>query len=498
MFVVEENSKTEKIIKKIKENNSLFWERAGQKNTLELFQKAARYVPAYKDFLSKHSINPKKIKTWEDFQSVPLTDKKNYLTKYRFEDLCWHGRIDKPLVFTSTSGSTGEPFYFPRTHQVDWQSAVTHQLFYDQGRADSTLVIVAFGMGIWIGGLLTYQAFEITARNSKKPISVITPGINKKEIFKVLRDLAPRFGEVIIAGYPPFLKDLMDEAENNGVDLSGLKIRLVMAAEAFTEKFRDYLAQRANMNVYTDFLHVYGSADIGTMAAELAPGILVKRLALANDKVFAALFGELDKSPTMAQFNPLFVNFESVDGQLALSGDSAIPLLRYAIGDRGGVYTYDQVKNKLNEFGVNLEAEAKQRDLLDKWSRLPFVYVFERLDFSTTLYGINIYPQIIREVLLADDLQKYITGKFSLQTKFDDVQNQYLEINLELKEKIKAPGSLAATVKNEIIDALLSKSSEFKELSKMLGDRVHPKINFLPFENPDYFKPGVKQKWVIK
>lgn len=499
MFLAKEKYQTKKILKQIKEKDSLFWDKIGQKNALKLFKNAAQCVPAYKDFLLKNGVDYKKIKTWSDFQTVPVTDKKNYLQQYPLEALCWDGRIDKPLVFTSTSGSTGTPFYFPRNHQVDWQSAIAHQQFYDQGNANSTLVIVAFGMGIWIGGLLTYQAFEIIARNGKKPISIITPGINKKEIFKALSDLAPKYEEVIIVGYPPFIKDLVDEAEVNNIDFKQNKIRFIMAAEAFTENFRDYLAQRVGeLNVFTDFLHIYGSADIGTMATESAPGILVKRLANQNQELFENLFEHWTKSPTVAQFNPHFINFEELDGQILLTGDSAVPLIRYAIGDRGGVYSYEQLKNKFTSFGIDLEKEAQARGLSPYWQKLPFVYIFERMDLSTTLYGVNIYPQIIREALLKEHLQKHITGKFTLQTKFSDSQDQYLEVNLELKAQIELPANLHATVKEEIISALVEKSSEFSELFKLLGERAHPNVNFLPFEHPDYFKPGVKQKWVIK
>ncbi len=499
MFSIFENYQTKKILNQIKEKDSLYWEMIGQKNTLKLFKKTAQRVPAYKDFLSKNGIDGEKIKTWLDFQSVPITDKKNYLQQYPLEALCWDGRIDKPLVFTSTSGSTGAPFYFPRNHQIDWQSAVTHQQFYDQGTASSTLVIVTFGMGIWIGGLITYQAFEIIARNGKKPISIITPGINKKEIFKALRDLAPKYGEVVLAGYPPFIKDLLDEAELNGVDLKKIKIRFIMAAEAFTENFRDYLVGRVgDLNIFTDFLHIYGSADIGTMAAESTPGILAKRLANQNQSLFENLFEHWPKSPTVAQYNPIFINFEESDGQLLLTGDNSIPLVRYAIGDRGGVCSYEKLKNKFGNFGIDLEKEARDRGLLPHWHQLPFVYVFERMDLSTTIYGVNIYPQIIREVLLKDHLQKHITGKFTLQTKFTEKQDQYLEITLELKSQIELPTHLHTTVKEEIFAALLEKSSEFRELSKLLGERAHPSVNFLPFEHPEYFKPGIKQKWVIK
>ncbi|OIO20469.1 MAG: hypothetical protein AUJ23_00275 [Candidatus Magasanikbacteria bacterium CG1_02_32_51] len=499
MIPIVEKIKTKIILNQIKEKKSLFWEKVGQKNTLKLFKKAAQYVPAYKDFLLKNGIDYKKIKIWSDFESVPIIDKKNYLQQYPLEALCWNGRIDKPLIFTSTSGSTGNPFYFPRNHQIDWQSAVTHQQFYNQYASGSTLVIVTFGMGIWIGGLITYQAFEIIARNGKKPISIITPGINKKEIFKALHDLAPKYGEVILVGYPPFIKDLLDEAKTNDVDLKKIKMRFVMAAEVFTENFRDYLVEQVgNSNIFTDFMHIYGSADIGTMAAEFAPGVLVKRLANQNQLLFEDLFEYWTKSPTLAQYNPNFINFEQLDGQLLLSGDNTMPLIRYAIGDRGGVYSYEQIKNKFTDFGIDLEKEAKSRGLLPHWQQLPFVYIFERMDLSVTFYGVNIYPQIIREVLLDDHLQKYITSKFTLQTKFTEKQDQYLEIVLELKSQMELPVHLHEVVKGEILSALVEKSSEFRELFKLLGERACLSIKFLPFEHPEYFKPGIKQKWIIK
>jgi phenylacetate-CoA ligase len=59
-------------------------------------------------------------------------------------------------------------------------------------------VIVGFGMGVWIGGLITYKAFEIAAKRLGHPVSIITPGINKQEIFHALRELAPQFKETII------------------------------------------------------------------------------------------------------------------------------------------------------------------------------------------------------------------------------------------------------------------------------------------------------------
>ena len=85
-----------------------------------------------------------------------------------------------------------------------------------------------------------------------------------------------------------------------------------------------------------------------------------------------------------------------------------------------------------------------------------------------------------------------------METKFDKKQDQFLEINLEMRKDKKTSTALKRNAEKKIFDALREKSSEFKELSNFLGKRARPKLLFWPAEHPAYFKPGVKQKWVKK
>jgi phenylacetate-CoA ligase len=66
----------------LRENSPEWWEREGEKKALVTFHQAAQRVPAYKDFLKKHNVNPEKVVTIEDFkQFVPVMTKneqKNY------------------------------------------------------------------------------------------------------------------------------------------------------------------------------------------------------------------------------------------------------------------------------------------------------------------------------------------------------------------------------------------------------------------------------------
>jgi phenylacetate-CoA ligase len=352
-------------------------------------------------------------------------------------------------------------------------------------------------MGVWIGGTLTFRAFDIASRRAY-PVSILPAGVNKTEILKALRDLAPSFSQTILIGYPPFVKDVLDEAEYEKIDIKKLNLRFLFAAEAFTEQFRDYLTKKAGTeNPYRDTLNIYGTADIGAMAFETPTSILVRRLALRDKSVYGRLFGEISKTPTLAQYNPSYVSFEAPQGEILLTGYGAVPLIRYAVGDRGGVYSFSEVEKILADAGIDLRAEAEKVDV--PLYELPFVYVYERSDLATTLYGLQVYPEYLREVMLSDEIQRYCTGKFQLITKFDAEQNQYLEINIEKKRGIQElPNEFEKDLQAALEEAFQEKSSEFRELSAFVKGRPLVRIVLHPCGDTEFFPAGVKQKWVKK
>lgn len=493
--------RAESVVREVQTKKARYWEEVEQKKALEVFHSAAERVPAYKRFLKEHGITHDRIRTFKDFQNVPLTSKANYLRKYPFEELFWDGTLASANLYTATSGSTGEPFYFCRDRSIDWQCSVTQELFLlQEGRAkEPTLVIVCFGMGLWIGGLITFEAFRMLGDRGY-PVSIITPGINKGEIFRALKKLSPKYKKTILCGYPPFIKDIVDAAPQEGIDLKKLNLRFSMAAEPFTEDFRQYIARAAGMrDPAVNTTNVYGSADIGAMAFETPLSIGIRQLAMKKKDLFKGLFGDIQKTPTLAQYIPHFISFESINNELVLTGRSAMPLVRYAIGDNGGTIGYRDA------IGSVRAAKSDPDKLLTKnnaglkniWE-LPFVYVFERNDLSTTLYGLQVYPETIREVLIRPQFAKYLTGKFMLITRYDGHQDQYLEINLELRPGMKDSKTFHAGLLGAVIKNLTEKNAEYKELLTFIGKRAHPQLVFWDAEDPTYFKPGIKQRWVAK
>jgi phenylacetate-CoA ligase len=485
----------------VKRGRSSSWMRMRAERSLALFREAAKRVPAYRAFLKEHGVRPASIHTFDDLSRVPPTSKAGYLKNYPLADLCWDGALARPAVFSSTSGSTGKPFYFQRTENLEEQYSVLAELFLGNGARlpdakHPTLVIIGFGMGVWIGGTLTFRAFDIASRRAH-PVSILPAGVNKSEILHALRDLAPSFSQTVLIGYPPFVKDILDEAAQEGIDLKKLDLRLMFAAESFTEQFRDYLAEKTGIhNVFRDTLNIYGTADIGAMAFETPAAILVRRLALKNKELYQALFGQTEKLPTLAQYNPAYVSFEAQEGEILLTGTSAMPLIRYAVGDQGGALSFDEVLRICRESGVDLRAEAKRADV--PLYELPFVYVYARSDMSTKLYGAIVYPEHVREALEERALQKSVTGKFAMRTVADKKHDQSLEVNVELRSGVKASPRLRAEIGKRVLARLLEKNAEYRNNHSAFPERVTPAIVLWPQGDPKYFTSGIKQKWVIK
>ena len=477
------------------------WLKKGEKNALALFRQMAKRVPAYKDFLKNNNFSPQSVKSFTDFSKIPTIDKDNYLRKYPLEMLCWDGKFDaNSWVISTTSGSTGEPYYFPRESLQDQQYAVVAEQYLRNNfdiENKSTLYVVAFPMGAWIGGVFTYEALKIVAKNKKYNLSIITPGINKQGVIDAIKRLGKSFDQIIIGAYAPFLKDILDDGERQGIKWSDLNVGFVFSAEAFSEAFRDYVLRVAQpKDILRNTLNHYGTVDLGTMAHETPESILTRRELVKENKL-NILFPEAGRQPTFCQYNPELFYFEQVDNNLLCSAFSGLPLVRYDLKDYGGVMSRKDALSKLDLAGINIKKLASAAKI-DKISQnLPYVYIYERNDFSVSYYAFLIYPEMVRKALQSKDLEKRLTGKFTMLVDYDKAGRQRLHINSEMKF-----GVADVDLENEVVEIVHRKlqhdSSEYNETFKMVGDIAKPLIHLWEYENPVYFKPGTKQKWVIK
>ncbi len=61
------------------------------------------------------------------------------------------------------------------------------------------------------------------------------------EIIRVVEELGPWFDQVVLAGYPPFVKNVIDAGLAAGVDWPAYRIKLILAGEVFSEEWRDLM-----------------------------------------------------------------------------------------------------------------------------------------------------------------------------------------------------------------------------------------------------------------
>jgi phenylacetate-CoA ligase len=461
-------------------------------HVLQHFQTVAATVPAYQQFLQGHGIDPAAIATLADFQTLPLTTKDNYLRPHVLADLCRQGQLEGCDMIAVSSGSTGQPSFWPRSLRDELQIASRfEQIFYDSFQADRrrTLAVVCFALGTWVGGMYTANCCRHLASKGY-PITVVTPGNQVLEIFRVVKALAPSFEQVVLLGYPPFLKDIIDRGLAEGIDWSAYAVKLVMAGEVFSEEWRSLVGQRlGSAQMAYDFASLYGTADAGVLGNETPLSITIRRWLAANPTVARTLFGE-SRLPTLVQYDPLSRFFEVQDGTLLFSGDNGIPLVRYHIADQGGVIPYAALLEFLADHGFDPLAQLQG---VRGVHELPFVYVFGRSHFTVSYFGANIYPENVTVGLEQAPICDWVTGKFVLQVQQDVDLNGFLAIAVELAPGITADAAKQDQIALAIRDQLRRLNSEFANY--VPEPQQMPQITLHPTGDPTHFPVGIKHRY---
>jgi phenylacetate-CoA ligase len=481
---------------------------------VELFQRVARTVPAYRDFLRRADVDPATVRTPADFrQVVPITDKDNYQRRYPLAELCRDGRLDRCDMIAVSSGSTGRPTYWPR-FQHD-ELAVTdrfEQVFVDAFAADRrrTLAVVCFPLGTWVGGLYTTACCRHLAARGH-PVTVVAPGNDIDEILRVVPDLAPAFEQTVLLGYPPFLKGVIDTGRARGLDWAAYAIKLVLAGEVFSEEWRDLVAERAGMRRPAhDSAALYGTADAGVLGNETPLSVMIRRFLATRPEAAREVFGQ-SRLPTLVQYDPRHRYFEERDGTLLFSGDNGIPLVRYHIADEGGLVAYAEMLAHCARHGFDPVAELEAAgDRAAPARELPFVYVFGRSHFTVSYYGANIYPENVTVGLEQPEVSGWVTGKFVLEVAEDADRDRRLRVTVELapgepggQGPGEAPGDAPGESADDTERVRLAADAIRTQLCRLNSEFAHyvpaerqtPEIVLLPAGDPDYFPRGVKHRY---
>lgn len=463
-----------------------------QQAALKLFHQVAATVPAYATFLREHGIDPATVRSDDDFKALPLVTKQNYLLQHPLPELCRNGRLESCDMIAVSSGSTGKPMFWPRFASDELHIATRfEQIFHDSFHADErrTLAVVCFALGTWVGGMYTIACCRHLAAKGY-PLTVVAPGNNKAEILRVVTELGGYYDQVVLLGYPPFVKDVIDSGLANGVDWARYHIKTVFAGEVFSEEWRSLIAERTgSTDICHDSASLYGTADAGVLGNETPLSIAIRRFLAQQPEAARELFGE-SRLPTLVQYDPLSRFFEMHDNSLLFTGDNGIPLIRYHIADTGGIIGYDEMLTFLGRCGFD-----PVRELSDSRGvhHMPFVFVFGRSHFTVSYYGANIYPENVTVGLEQDGIKEWVTGKFVLQVEEDADRNRFLSVAVELAPGVEGNDEKTAAVADSIQTHLRRLNSEFAHYTP--AEQQIPHVRLLPTGDPEYFPVGVKHRY---
>lgn len=453
-----------------------------ESHLLDLFHKTAETVPAYRKFLREHGIAPGEITTMADFRTLPLADKASYHRKYPLPELCRDGTFAGCDMIAVSSGSSGQPTIWPRALEDELHVARRFEtVLVDAFEADrrSTLAVVCFPLGTWVGGLFTTACVRHLAAKGC-PITVVAPGNNKAEILRVLPELAPHFEQVVLLGYPPFVKDVVDTGLAEGLDWPAYAIKLVLAGEVFSEQWRDLVGQRAGVtDPVRHIASLYGTADAGVLGTETPLSVAIRRFFADRPELAREVFGDA-RLPTLVQYDPASRFFEVHEGTLLFSADGGIPLIRYHIADDGGLLPHAEL----------LALCARHGFTPPPGPELPFVYVFGRSLFTVSFFGANVYPENVTVGLEQPGISDTVTGKFVIEAVEDEDRDRRLRITVET-----APGATAdaAAIATAVREQLVRLNSEFAHY--VPEERQQPDVVLRPAGDPEYFPVGVKHRY---
>jgi phenylacetate-CoA ligase len=463
-------------------------------NALALFHDAAATVPAYADFLRASGVDPGQVREVADFARLPLLTKDTYQLRYPLPQLCRDGRLDACDMVAVSSGSSGTPTVWPRS-VLDERAVAARfeQVFHDSFRADErrTLAVICFALGSWVGGMYTAACCRHLAAKGY-PITLVTPGNDIDEILRVLPELGPYADQVVLLGYPPFLKNVIDAGVARGVDWSRYQVKLVMAGEVFSEQWRDLVGRRAGMGQpLLDSAALYGTADAGVLGTETPLSIAVRRFLARTPAAARELFGA-DRLPTLVQYDPATRYFETSNGTLLFTADGAVPLVRYHIADEGGLVGYDDMLAFCARRGFDPVADVRR--VSDRGAPpLPFVYVFGRSLFTVSFFGANVYPENVTVGLERPAVSDWVTGRFVLEVVEDAHAERHLRVVVELAPRVPADPAYVPALAESIRTELLRLNSEFAHYVPEAYQT--PEIELRPGGDPEYFPPGVKHRY---
>eukprot|EP00293_Proteomonas_sulcata_P003891 CAMPEP_0184322920 /NCGR_PEP_ID=MMETSP1049-20130417/127399_1 /TAXON_ID=77928 /ORGANISM="Proteomonas sulcata, Strain CCMP704" /LENGTH=273 /DNA_ID=CAMNT_0026644239 /DNA_START=52 /DNA_END=870 /DNA_ORIENTATION=+ len=184
---------------------------------------------------------------------------------------------------------------------------------------------------------------------------------------------------------------------------------------------------------------------------------------------------------------------ETSDGFL-LSGPP--PLLRYHIGDSGGIKSFEEMLSTLKEHGFNPLDDPRVQDLEARGvlRKMPFAWVFGRAHWCVSLYGANVFVDQVMVGMEQAEIAPNVTGKFVLSVEDDEDKNPRVALDVELSAHLwQSEDKIRSKVASVVKQQLLRLNSEY--CNYVPAHSQEPIVHLYKHGDTVMFPPGVKHKW---
>ncbi len=427
---------------------------------IRLFTSAKYKVKAYRQVLAESGLESFSPSSLDEWRMLPVLDKKTYIHRFPPESLSPSGRF-APVAHASSGSSGQATFWFrgPKHMQIGttYYSRTLDDVF-EIPRSERTLVVVCFAMGVWVAGTYTLMAFERIGEEEKRKVTVIAPGMEIDDVASILTRLAPSFDHTVVVGYPAALDLLFIELARREV-ATPVNLHLISSGDKITEEWRSSRMKALAIRAASSVVSVYGSADGGLLAIETPLSIDIRRRLSTSPALSQHVLGKGMGAAGIFQFDPRFFYFEQMDGELLLTADLDIPLIRYNLHDSGKVISYSEMMSLAAELGIH------DRGRFD-W---PFLVLSGRTDVAVILCGAKVFPDALATAAQDDRIRHLLSGSFlayTVQKGFD----QIFCIDLELAgASNSADPRLGETIARVIQERIMVLSSEYRYICLKLG-----------------------------
>lgn len=311
-----------------------------------------------------------------------------------------------------------------------------------------------------------------------------------RSLFQIAEQANQEKQQIILTGYPPFLKDIVTEAQKRlnieGYTFKDLSVIGIVGGQAISEAMRDQLIKDGFHKIYSS----YGASDLDiNLGIESDYEISVRKIIENNQDVKTELFGKNKGLPMVFHYDPMNYHVECDDTDELIftcaRNDRSSPRIRYDVGDKGRVISASSLEAVLE----------KHRFFLPKpRTNLQYMFIWGR-DAMVIFRGAN---------LEFTELERAITNhvaleNISLKKAFYKVDDDRFEIWVELKEGVAFPSSDEMSLHaRQLFCNLAEHNQDFRwQLDKLQGTNPLPTLRFYKHGQSPISDAGGHRKQVL-